>query len=33
VISSPATVMLPELGTSSPPSRFKSVVLPEPDGP
>src|SRR3990172_9092659 len=33
VISSPATVMLPALGTSSPPSRLRSVVLPEPEGP
>ena len=33
LISSPATVMLPELGTSSPPIRLRSVVLPEPLGP
>ena len=33
LISSPATVMLPALGTSSPPSRLRSVVLPEPLGP
>src|SRR2546430_6583009 len=31
VISSPATVMFPAEGTSSPPSRFSNVVLPEPD--
>src|SRR2546428_677565 len=29
----PATVMLPALGTAGPPSRFRSVVLPEPLGP
>ena len=33
VISSPATVTLPSEGTSSPPSKFSSVVLPEPLGP
>ncbi|OLD37219.1 MAG: hypothetical protein AUI57_11715 [Candidatus Rokubacteria bacterium 13_1_40CM_2_68_8] len=33
VISSPATVTLPADGTSSPPRRFSSVVLPEPLGP
>src|SRR5690348_17059729 len=33
VISSPATLMVPRVGTSSPPSRFSSVVLPEPLGP
>src|SRR5271170_2134787 len=33
VISSPATVMLPWEGTSSPPSKLSSVVLPEPLGP
>src|SRR5215471_2846099 len=33
VISSPSTVILPADGTSSPPSRFSSVVLPEPLGP
>src|ERR1700752_3448751 len=33
VISSPATVMLPCVGTSKPPSRLSSVVLPEPLGP
>ena len=33
VISSPATVMLPRVGTSSPPSKFNNVVLPEPLGP
>ena len=33
LISSPATVMLPALGTSRPPSRLRSVVLPEPLGP
>src|SRR5262245_43279196 len=33
VISSPATVTLPSDGTSSPPSRFSRVVLPEPLGP
>src|SRR5215510_8796256 len=33
VISSPATVTLPSDGTSSPPSRFSKVVLPEPLGP
>ena len=30
---SPATVIDPSLGVSSPPIRFSSVVLPEPDGP
>ena len=30
---SPPTVMLPPVGESSPPIRFSSVVLPEPDGP
>src|SRR4030067_713715 len=33
VISSPATVMLPEVGRSSPPIRLRRVVLPEPLGP
>ena len=33
LISSPATVMLPAVGTSSPPIRLSSVVLPEPLGP
>src|SRR5271166_4726023 len=33
VISSPATVMLPRVGVSRPPSRFSRVVLPEPLGP
>jgi hypothetical protein len=33
VISSPATVTLPAEGRSSPPSRFSSVVLPDPLGP
>ena len=33
VISSPATVMLPEVGRSSPPRRLRSVVFPEPLGP
>src|ERR1051326_508972 len=33
VISSPATEIVPEAGRSSPPSKFKSVVLPEPLGP
>ena len=32
VISSPATVMVPAVGRSRPPSRFSSVVLPEPAG-
>ncbi len=33
VISSPDTATLPVVGRSSPPSRFRSVVLPEPEGP
>src|SRR5580700_4510849 len=33
VISSPATVILPCVGTSNPPSKFSSVVLPDPLGP
>src|ERR1041385_528501 len=33
VVWSPAGVVLPAEGTSSPPSRFSSVVLPEPLGP
>ena len=33
VMSSPATLTLPELGVSSPASRCISVDLPEPDGP
>src|ERR1035438_1373081 len=33
VISSPATEMVPADGTSSPPSKFSNVVLPDPLGP
>ena len=33
MISSPATVMVPRVGTSKPPSKFSSVVFPEPLGP
>ena len=32
-IRSPATAIDPSVGVSSPPSRFSSVVLPDPDGP